>query len=257
MDSGVGTTPTGSRAAPEVPQGGGFADAVAFMAPPTAANRLQLTSHDCLRLLASIAIDLVGVGSFAVPLAGEVTDVAWAPIAALLIYLLHGRVAWACVGLAEELLPGLDFVPTATLAWWASVNEARASAVPMASPAAPHGGFAVDEEGVPLGLPVQTAGPPGGRAKAGAMPMGSVVAPSRPHHGTVLAYQPLGDHPGARSRCCGCWCCPSPCCNTRVLLGFIVLMTCWTLLDRLIESERRYHASSGTPGLVCIGLCFG
>ena len=44
-----------------------------------------------MKLLVSILIDLIGVITYAVPAIGEVGDVAWAPISALLIYNLYGN----------------------------------------------------------------------------------------------------------------------------------------------------------------------
>lgn len=43
------------------------------------------------KLLVSILIDLIGVLTYAVPAIGEVGDLAWAPISALLIYNLYGN----------------------------------------------------------------------------------------------------------------------------------------------------------------------
>ena len=43
------------------------------------------------KLLVSILIDLIGVLTYAVPAIGEVGDLAWAPISALLIYKLYGN----------------------------------------------------------------------------------------------------------------------------------------------------------------------
>ena len=49
-------------------------------------------------------IDVIGVASFAAPVAGEVADIGWAPITGL--------------ALEEDLLPGYDVIPTATIAWF-------------------------------------------------------------------------------------------------------------------------------------------
>ena len=65
----------------------------------------------------SIAIDLVGDGSFIIPGAGEGTDLLWAPISALLVRALYGNNVLAIVNLIEELLPFTDIIPTATLAF--------------------------------------------------------------------------------------------------------------------------------------------
>ena len=69
------------------------------------------------KLLVSILIDLIGIATYAVPAIGEVGDFAWAPISAYLVYQLYGNGLIAGIAFAEELLPGLDIVPTATIAW--------------------------------------------------------------------------------------------------------------------------------------------
>jgi len=76
---------------------------------------------------------LVGVASYAVPLAGEGADLAWAPVSALLVNYLYGNSILTGLAFAEEVLPGLDVVPTATIGWLLentelgrSVNEASA-----------------------------------------------------------------------------------------------------------------------------------
>ena len=69
------------------------------------------------KLLVSILIDLIGVLTYAVPAVGEVGDLAWAPIGAYLVYQLYGNGLIAGIAFAEELLPGLDIIPTATIAW--------------------------------------------------------------------------------------------------------------------------------------------
>ncbi|KAL1519131.1 hypothetical protein AB1Y20_003394 [Prymnesium parvum] len=69
------------------------------------------------KLLVSILIDLIGMATYIVPVAGEAGDLAWAPISALLVYQLYGNAVISGLALAEELLPGLDIIPTATIAW--------------------------------------------------------------------------------------------------------------------------------------------
>mmetsp|Transcript_11893 Transcript_11893/g.35454 ORF Transcript_11893/g.35454 Transcript_11893/m.35454 type:complete len:175 (+) Transcript_11893:236-760(+) len=70
------------------------------------------------KLALSIVIDLIGVSTYAVPAVGEAGDLAWAPISAALIYYMYGNGLYAGLGFAEEIFPGLDFVPTATIAWF-------------------------------------------------------------------------------------------------------------------------------------------
>ena len=69
------------------------------------------------KLFLSILIDLIGVLTYAVPAVGEAGDLAWAPISALLVYQLYGNGLTTGIAFAEELLPGLDIIPTATIAW--------------------------------------------------------------------------------------------------------------------------------------------
>ena len=68
----------------------------------------------------SILFDAIGMLSFASPLIGEFSDIVWAPISALLVYKMYkgaeGRIG-GMVSFFEELIPGLDFIPTFTLTW--------------------------------------------------------------------------------------------------------------------------------------------
>jgi hypothetical protein len=71
-------------------------------------------------LILSILFDAIGLLSFTIPGVGEFTDVVWAPVSAYLIYNMYkgveGKVAGA-VSFVEEIIPGLDIIPTFTLAW--------------------------------------------------------------------------------------------------------------------------------------------
>lgn len=67
-----------------------------------------------------IALDLVGYASFAVPFFGEFIDLIWAPLSAVAYWKLFGFKRGFFGGwfsFIEELLPGLDFIPTFTLTW--------------------------------------------------------------------------------------------------------------------------------------------
>ncbi|CEL99945.1 unnamed protein product [Vitrella brassicaformis CCMP3155] len=70
-----------------------------------------------VKLVFSLAIDLAGDFSFGLPLVGEVGDLLFAPIAALLLRSLYGSSFIAGLELAEEVLPFTDIIPTATIAW--------------------------------------------------------------------------------------------------------------------------------------------
>ncbi len=71
-------------------------------------------------LVLGLLFDAVGMLSFMVPGVGEFSDVIWAPVSALLIYKMYkgteGKIAGA-VSFFEEIIPGLDIIPTFTLTW--------------------------------------------------------------------------------------------------------------------------------------------
>lgn len=72
-------------------------------------------------LILCILLDTIGCLSFALPFLGELTDILWAPLSAVIFYFLFGRKKFGANGAVfsfiEELMPGLDFIPTFTLAW--------------------------------------------------------------------------------------------------------------------------------------------
>ena len=77
-----------------------------------------------LKLCACLAVDAVGFSSYLLPGLGEVFDAGWAPIQAWFLYYMFGGVRIATIGFFEELLPGTDFCPSATLGWLAeNVDE--------------------------------------------------------------------------------------------------------------------------------------
>ena len=71
-------------------------------------------------LLLSLLFDAIGMVSFVIPGIGEFSDIVWAPLAGWLMTKLYkGRVGQAAglITFAEELIPGMDVVPTFTLTW--------------------------------------------------------------------------------------------------------------------------------------------
>ncbi len=65
-------------------------------------------------------MDLIGYASYALPGLGELGDIVWAPISAIIFYRLFGGWKGAFGGLfnfVEEMLPGLDFIPSFTIMW--------------------------------------------------------------------------------------------------------------------------------------------
>lgn len=72
-------------------------------------------------LILSILFDLIGMLSYFLPFLGWLTDVVWAPIAAALLYKMYpksvGKIG-SVVVFIEEILPGLDVIPTFTITWF-------------------------------------------------------------------------------------------------------------------------------------------
>ncbi|WP_241558464.1 hypothetical protein [Paracnuella aquatica] len=69
---------------------------------------------------ACIVMDLLGYASFALPVVGEVFDIVWAPVSAMIFMRMFGGTKGFFGGIfnfVEEILPGLDFIPTFTLTW--------------------------------------------------------------------------------------------------------------------------------------------
>jgi len=72
------------------------------------------------KLVYSILFDLVGYASYGIPFVAELTDVIWAPIAGFLLARMYKGTVGTVGGITvfiEELLPGIDFIPTFTLTW--------------------------------------------------------------------------------------------------------------------------------------------
>ncbi|MDC6364569.1 MULTISPECIES: hypothetical protein [Flavobacteriaceae] len=71
-------------------------------------------------LLLGLLFDGIGMLSFAIPGIGEFSDVIWAPVAGWLMTRLYkGKIGQAAgvVAFVEELVPGLDVIPTFTIMW--------------------------------------------------------------------------------------------------------------------------------------------
>ncbi len=71
-------------------------------------------------LVFCIVMDLIGYASFALPVLGEFADIIWAPISAMIFFKTFGGWKGAFGGVfnfVEEILPGLDFIPTFTITW--------------------------------------------------------------------------------------------------------------------------------------------
>jgi len=67
-----------------------------------------------------IILDLIGMSTMLIPFVGPFIDIIWAPYAAKQMNTMYegrqGKIA-SLIVFIEELLPGLDFIPTFTLMW--------------------------------------------------------------------------------------------------------------------------------------------
>jgi hypothetical protein len=96
-------------------------------------------------LAACILMDILGYATYAVPFVGELADIIWAPISALIFFRMFGGWKGAFGGMfnfIEEILPGLDFIPTFTITWlWQYFTR------PKVENEESHGTFYLDQHG--------------------------------------------------------------------------------------------------------------
>ena len=73
------------------------------------------------KLFMGLLFDGVGMLSFAIPLIGDFSDIIWAPLAAWLMTRMYkGKVGQGAgiITFLEEIIPGLDVIPTFTIMWF-------------------------------------------------------------------------------------------------------------------------------------------
>ncbi|HWZ23493.1 MAG TPA: hypothetical protein VNW06_12610 [Cytophagaceae bacterium] len=71
-------------------------------------------------LILCIVMDIIGYGTYVLPVMGEFGDIIWAPISAFVFYWTFGGrvgIIGGAFNFIEEIMPGLDFIPTFTIAW--------------------------------------------------------------------------------------------------------------------------------------------
>ncbi|MEO5682837.1 MAG: hypothetical protein ABIQ88_09355 [Chitinophagaceae bacterium] len=68
-------------------------------------------------LVLCIIMDVLGYATYAVPGLGELGDIVFAPVSAIVFYTMFGSVKGALFNFTEEILPGMDFIPSFTLMW--------------------------------------------------------------------------------------------------------------------------------------------
>jgi hypothetical protein len=73
-----------------------------------------------------LLMDMLGCASYLIPFFGEFFDLIWAPISAIIYWRLFGGVKGLFGGtfnFLEELLPGLDIIPTFTITWFMQYHK--------------------------------------------------------------------------------------------------------------------------------------
>ena len=68
-----------------------------------------------LKLIISVIMDVIGLFSYIIPFIGEFTDIIFAPLQAIWIFIAYGTTKGAFLGGLEEILPGTDFIPSCTI----------------------------------------------------------------------------------------------------------------------------------------------
>ena len=79
-----------------------------------------------------IVMDLLGYASFTLPVIGELFDLVWAPVSALIYMRTFGGVKGFLGGsfaFLEELLPGTDIIPTFTITWFIQASKRKKEAM--------------------------------------------------------------------------------------------------------------------------------
>lgn len=88
-----------------------------FWKKPTA---LPVVAQKTPTLAACLVMDFLGYATYSVPFFGEFLDILWAPLSAFIFFRMFGGVRGLFGGafnFFEELMPGLDFIPTFTITW--------------------------------------------------------------------------------------------------------------------------------------------
>ncbi|HKC35839.1 MAG TPA: hypothetical protein VKB95_07240 [Chitinophagaceae bacterium] len=87
-------------------------------------------------LIFCILMDVIGYATYAIPVFGEIGDVVWAPISAIIFMAAFGgwKGALGAIGnFIEEILPGTDFIPSFTIMWFIQNMQRKNAATQIKS----------------------------------------------------------------------------------------------------------------------------
>ena len=82
---------------------------------------MKTKKHFLPHIAICIAMDLIGMFTYALPALGEFADIIWAPFSAMIFYkLFGGRIGLigGALNFLEEVLPFTDIIPSFTIAWF-------------------------------------------------------------------------------------------------------------------------------------------
>ena len=86
-----------------------------------------MTRHKLVTLIFCILMDIIGYATYSIPILGEIGDIIWAPLSAIIFFRMFGGWKGAVGGVfnfIEEILPGTDFIHSFTLMWlWQILRE--------------------------------------------------------------------------------------------------------------------------------------
>jgi len=79
-------------------------------------------------LVSCLLMDFIGYASYGLPFFGEFLDILWAPVSAIIFWRMFGGTKGFFGGVFnffEELMPGLDFIPTFTITWFLQYTKRK------------------------------------------------------------------------------------------------------------------------------------
>ncbi len=74
-----------------------------------------------------IAMDVIGMATYLLPVLGEFGDIVWAPISGYIFYKLFGGrfgLIGGVLNALEEIIPYTDIIPSFTIAWYIRKKQA-------------------------------------------------------------------------------------------------------------------------------------